>query len=33
MDIGIVHTRTLSPAEVKKIIATYDLPAGVEIKV
>ncbi len=32
-DIGINHTRTLSPAELKKIIQHYDLPSGVEIKI
>ncbi len=31
-DIGITHSRTLSPAEIKKIIATYGLSGGVEIR-
>lgn len=31
-DIGITHSRTLSPAEVKKIIDTYGLPVSIEIR-
>jgi hypothetical protein len=31
-DIGIDHSRTLSPADLKKIINTYGLPEGILIK-
>jgi len=31
-DIGIEHSRTLSPADLRKIVAEYDLPANVTIK-
>jgi hypothetical protein len=31
-EIDITHTRTLSPADLRKIIANYDLPNGVEIR-
>jgi len=31
-DIGIKHSRTLSPADLKRIIKEYDLPMGVVIK-
>jgi len=31
-DIGIKHSRTLSPADLKKIIAEYDLPNGIIIR-
>jgi hypothetical protein len=32
-DIGIDHTRTLSPAELKKIVQHYDLPSDVQVRV
>jgi hypothetical protein len=31
-EIGIEHTRTLSPADLRKIIANYELPSWVEIR-
>lgn len=31
-DIDIIHNGTLSPADLKKIVKTYDLPEGFEIK-
>ncbi len=31
-EIEINHTRTLSPADLRKIIEHYELPSGVEIK-
>ena len=31
-DVGIKHGRTLTPADLRKIIANYELPDGVEIK-
>ena len=32
-DIGITHIKTLSPKDLRKIIESYDLPEGVEIKI
>lgn len=32
-DIGIEHSKTLTPAELKRIISHYDLPSDVEIKI
>ena len=32
-DIDINHRKTLSPADLKKIIAHYDLPSHVTIKI
>ena len=31
-EIGIEHTRTLSPADMRKIIANYELPSWAEIR-
>lgn len=32
-NVGIEHGRTLSPAEIKKIINNYDLPSNVQVRV
>jgi len=31
-NIGITHQKTLSPADIKRIVGHYDLPDSVEIK-
>lgn len=31
-DIDIIHRRTLSPADLRKIIRAYELPSDIEIR-